>query len=158
VVDLVVIHNISLPPGVFGGGAIDALFMGQLDCAAHPYFAALAGVRVSAHFLIDRRGALTQYVSAQQRAWHAGQSSFAGRSGCNDFSLGVELEGTDEVPFAPVQYATLHTLLVVLAAAYPLRAVTGHADIAPGRKTDPGPFFDWEQVAAALPAGLRVSR
>jgi AmpD protein len=134
-VDLVVIHNISLPPGRFGGGA-------------HPFYARLAGVRVSAHFFIDRAGDAIQFVSTADRAWHAGVSRFEGRSNCNDFSIGIELEGTDFTPFAAAQYATLACLLRILCAALPLRAVRGHSDIALERKTDPGPFFEWARLRA----------
>jgi AmpD protein len=161
-VELLVIHNISLPPGTFGSGHITRLFTNRLDEAAHPYFATLAGLRVSAHFLIERDGGLTQFVSCLDRAWHAGVSEFDGRCRCNDFSVGVELEGTDFAPFEAPQYATLAALTRALRAAYPLRAVRGHSDIAPGRKTDPGPFFDWPRYArlaaldpALLPAHAR---
>ena len=149
--DLVVIHGISLPPGEFGGGFIDDLFLGRLDANAHPYFAAIASVRVSAHVLIRRDGAIHQYVPLHQRAWHAGLSQFAGRERCNDFSIGIELEGTDDVPYTAAQYAVLAELLAALFSHYPsLRAVTGHADIAPGRKTDPGASFDWARLERAL--------
>ncbi|KAF1030172.1 MAG: 1,6-anhydro-N-acetylmuramyl-L-alanine amidase AmpD [Burkholderia plantarii] len=152
---LVVVHNISLPPGEFGGGEVAALFLNRLDCDAHPFFDAnLRGLRVSAHFLIERDGALSQFVSCDARAWHAGLSSFFGRDRCNDFSIGIELEGTDQVPFEAAQYATLAALTQALRARYPLEAVAGHSDIAPGRKTDPGPCFDWQRFAAdsGLPA------
>lgn len=141
--DLLVIHNISLPPGQFGGNHIADLFANCLDCDAHPYFDRLRSLRVSAHFLIRRDGTAVQFVSANARAWHAGVSSFAGRERCNDFSIGIELEGSDFEAFAAVQYETLAKLTAVLAAAYPLAHVAGHEHIAPGRKTDPGPFFDW---------------
>lgn len=145
---LVVVHNISLPPGEFGGEAIEALFQNRLDCDAHPYFDAnLRGLRVSAHFLIRRDGELVQFVSCDARAWHAGVSNFLGRERCNDFSIGIELEGADDQPFEPAQYAALATLTRALAARYPVEAVAGHADIAPGRKTDPGPCFDWQRYA-----------
>ncbi len=155
-VELLVLHNISLPPGVFGTGDIARLFTGRLDASAHPFFATLTGARVSAHFLIERDGALTQFVSCLDRAWHAGASAFEGRARCNDFSIGIELEGTDFAPFEPAQYATLAALTRALRAAYPLRAVRGHADIARDRKTDPGPFFDWPRYArlAALDVSL----
>lgn len=146
-IELLVVHNISLPPGAFGSGDIARLFTNRLDTAAHPFFATLAGLRVSAHFLIERDGALTQFVSCLDRAWHAGASEFDGRPHCNDYSIGVELEGTDFAPFEAAQYATLASLTRALRAAYPLRAVRGHADIACGRKTDPGPFFDWLRYA-----------
>lgn len=162
-IELLVVHNISLPPGAFGSGDIARLFTNRLDAAAHPFFATLAGVRVSAHFLIERDGALTQFVSCLDRAWHAGASEFDGRARCNDFSVGIELEGTDFAPFEAAQYATLASLTRALRAAYPLRAVRGHADIAHDRKTDPGPFFDWSRYArlaaldpALLPASARL--
>ncbi|GLU30832.1 1,6-anhydro-N-acetylmuramyl-L-alanine amidase AmpD [Trinickia caryophylli] len=145
---LVVIHNISLPPGEFGSEAIAALFQNRLDCSAHPYFDAhLRGLRVSSHFLVRRDGALEQFVSCDARAWHAGASNFFGRERCNDFSIGIELEGTDDLPFEAAQYATLAALVTALVARYPIDALAGHADIAPGRKTDPGPAFDWSRLA-----------
>lgn len=146
-VSLIVVHAISLPPAQFGSGDIERLFTNALDPEAHPYFHAIAGVRVSAHFLIRRDGALLQFVSCAQRAWHAGASSWNGRQRCNDFSLGIELEGCDELPFEEAQYLRLVDLLTVLRARYPIAAVVGHSDIAPGRKTDPGPFFDWRRLA-----------
>ena len=142
-IDLLVIHNISLPPGRFEGQFISDFFTNRLDCDAHPYFDQLRTLRVSAHFLIRRDGSVIQFVSASDRAWHAGLSSFAGRERCNDFSIGIELEGTDFEPFSEVQYEVLAALTVALQAAYPLTDVVGHEHIAPGRKTDPGPFFDW---------------
>jgi AmpD protein len=142
-VELLVLHNISLPPGRFGSGCIERLFCNQASPQPHPWLELLAGLRVSAHFLIERDGRTTQFVSCHQRAWHAGASAFAGRSRCNDFSIGVELEGTDFVAFEPAQYAALAELTRALRAALPLRAVRGHSHIAPGRKTDPGPLFDW---------------
>lgn len=145
---LIVIHNISLPPGEFGGNAITELFQNRLDCSAHPYFDEhLRGLRVSSHFLIRRDGALEQFVSCGARAWHAGASDFFGRPRCNDFSIGIELEGTDDTCFEPPQYETLAGLVTALAARYPIDALAGHADIAPGRKTDPGPHFDWSRLA-----------
>ena len=140
---LLVIHNISLPPGQFGGPFIADLFLNQLDYDVHPYFDQLKPLRVSAHFLIRRDGMVMQFVSANDRAWHAGASSFCGQERCNDFSIGIELEGTDFEPFEPAQYAALALLTDALRQAYPLRHVAGHEQIAPGRKTDPGPFFDW---------------
>ena len=140
---LLVIHNISLPPGQFGGPFIADLFLNQLDYNADPYFEQLRPLRVSAHFLIRRDGEVVQFVSANDRAWHAGVSAFCGRERCNDFSIGIELEGTDFEPFADAQYEALAALTLALKAAYPLENVTGHEHIAPGRKTDPGPFFDW---------------
>lgn len=142
---LLVIHNISLPPAQFGGPYIADLFLNKLDYDADPYFDQLRPLRVSAHFLIRRDGAVMQFVSAHDRAWHAGVSSFCGQERCNDFSIGVELEGTDFAAFADAQYSALAALTVALKAAYPLQHVTGHEDIAPGRKTDPGPFFDWAE-------------
>ena len=146
-ISLLVIHNISLPPGQFGGGAIEDLFLNRLDPNAHPYYAGIEALRVSAHFLIRRDGELVQFVSCLQRAWHAGESSFAGRTRCNDFSVGIELEGSDVVAFAAAQYRTLARLTTGLRARLPLRAVRGHEHIAPGRKTDPGPHFDWTRFA-----------
>ncbi len=159
--DLLVVHGISLPPGEFGGPWIDRLFCGQLPAGAHPSFAERASLRVSAHALIRRGGAITQYVPFGARAWHAGQSSYAGRSACNDFSIGIELEGTDETPYADAQYAALAALIAALCSAYPTLSrerLAGHADIAPGRKTDPGPAFDWSALRALLAADpLRVA-
>ncbi len=151
--DLIVIHGISLPPGEFGGSWIDALFMNQLDPSAHPYFAAIAGLRVSAHLLIRRDGELVQYVPFQRRAWHAGASIYAGRPRCNDFSIGIELEGADSVPYDDRQYPALAAVIRALWAVYPMMTpdrLTGHADIAPGRKTDPGPAFDWARLRSCL--------
>lgn len=141
--DLLVIHNISLPPGQFGGPFIGDLFANCLDCDAHPYFDRLRSLRVSSHFLIRRDGVVMQFVSVNDRAWHAGVSSFGGREGCNDFSVGIELEGTDFEPFVAVQYEKLTALTVALRSRYPMTDVVGHEHIAAGRKTDPGPFFDW---------------
>lgn len=149
-VDLVVVHNISLPPGQFGGPYISDLFTNCLDCNAHPYFDRLREMRVSAHFLVLRSGELIQFVSTEDRAWHAGVSSFDGRARCNDFSIGIELEGSDELPFEPVQYDTLVCLTKALQARYPISAVAGHEHIAPGRKTDPGPCFDWAHYRKSL--------
>jgi AmpD protein len=145
-VSLIVVHGISLPPGRFGGKAISRLFTNRLNPASHPYFASVAGIRVSAHFLIRRDGALQQFVDCSARAWHAGASAFDGRSNCNDFSIGIELEGTDERPYTSNQYRMLSRLIAALRARYPIRDVAGHSDIAPGRKTDPGPAFDWRRV------------
>ncbi len=149
-IDLLVVHGISLPPGQFGGDAIEALFTNRLDCGAHPYYAGLRGLRVSAHFLIRRDGQLLQFVSCDRRAWHAGVSAFRGRGRCNDFSIGVELEGTDERPYEDVQYARLAALVRGLRTRYRLDHLAGHSDIAPGRKTDPGPLFDWPRLHAAI--------
>jgi AmpD protein len=148
-IELLVIHNISLPPGEFGGDAIVRLFTNALDAEAHPYYAQLRDLKVSAHFLIRRDGAIVQFVPCGKRAWHAGASSWQGRARCNDFSIGVELEGDDATPFDDRQYAALARLTRRLRRAYPIRAIAGHADIAPGRKTDPGPCFDWARYLAA---------
>ncbi|NMM27054.1 MAG: 1,6-anhydro-N-acetylmuramyl-L-alanine amidase AmpD [Glaciimonas sp.] len=149
-IDLLVIHNISLPPGQFGGESICELFTNRLDCDAHPYFDRLRALRVSAHFLIRRDGVVVQFVSANDRAWHAGPSSFGERGRCNDFSIGIELEGTDFEPYAEPQYVSLAALTFALQARYRLTDVAGHEHIAPGRKTDPGPFFDWRHYRRAL--------
>ncbi len=143
---LVVVHGISLPPGAFGGDGIVRLFTNTLDPAAHPYYAGIADLRVSAHFLIRRGGELLQFVSCAERAWHAGVSEWRGRARCNDYSIGIELEGADDVPYAAPQYARLAALLRALRARYPLEAAVGHSDVAPGRKTDPGPAFDWDRL------------
>lgn len=145
-VRLVVIHAISLPPGEFGGDGIAALFTNRLDPEAHPYFREIQGLRVSAHFLIRRDGELIQFVSCSRRAWHAGVSSWMGRDRCNDFSIGIELEGCDQLAFEEVQYQVLDRLLADLRHRYPIEAVVGHSDIAPGRKTDPGPHFSWHRL------------
>jgi len=154
-VDLIVIHAISLPPGEFGGAGIIQLFTNTLDPAAHPYFAGIHALRVSAHFLIRRDGELIQFVSCDKRAWHAGASCWRGRERCNDFSLGIELEGCDDQPFEEAQYQCLLALLARLHQRYPEAAVAGHADIAPERKSDPGPCFDWTRIAASA---LRCGR
>jgi AmpD protein len=149
VVDLLVLHNISLPPGQFGGDWIDALFLNKLDTSAHPSFADLAGLHVSAHLLIRRDGEIHQYVPFHLRAWHAGVSSYQGRENCNDFSIGIELEGTDETPYTDLQYATLADTIQRLMAHYPdldKARITGHSDIAPQRKSDPGPAFEWQRL------------
>ena len=153
VIDLLVVHAISLPPGEFGGAYIEQLFTNRLAADAHPYFAALDGLRVSAHFLILRNGRLIQLVDVFARAWHAGDSNWQGRTRCNDFSVGVELEGCDEQPFADAQYATLGPLLKDLFDLLPALSVerlVGHSDIAPARKTDPGPHFDWNRLRQTL--------
>ena len=152
-ISLLVIHGISLPPGRFGGGWIDRLFTNTLDARAHPYFAQIATLRVSAHLLIDRRGRLTQYVPFARRAWHAGVSSFEGRERCNDFSIGIELEGTDTQPYTRRQYTRLVRCVHAIRARHPRitpARIVGHSDIAPGRKTDPGPAFDWAYLHALL--------
>jgi len=143
---LIVVHGISLPPGRFGGDAIRRLFTNRLNPASHPYFASIAGLRVSAHFLIRRAGVLLQFVPCTARAWHAGESTWRGRSACNDFSIGIELEGADDRPYTGAQYRTLADLVRALAERYGIRDVAGHSDIARGRKTDPGPHFDWRRV------------
>ena len=147
-VSLIVVHAISLPPGEFGGADIVRFFTKQLDPDAHPYFLAIHQTRVSAHFLIRRDGHLLQFVSCAERAWHAGVSSWEGRARCNDYSMGIELEGCDAQPFADAQYTRLAALIAWLKTHYPIAAVVGHSDIAPQRKTDPGPFFDWSRVSA----------
>ncbi|MDR2031851.1 MAG: 1,6-anhydro-N-acetylmuramyl-L-alanine amidase AmpD [Azoarcus sp.] len=145
-VSLIVIHAISLPPDAFGGSGVIELFTNRLDPAAHPYYATIQHLRVSAHFFIRRDGETIQFVSTADRAWHAGASSWRGRARCNDFSLGIELEGCDAHPFDECQYAALAALLRRLARRYPGCDLVGHSDIAPGRKTDPGPFFDWSRI------------
>jgi AmpD protein len=152
-IELIVVHAISLPPGKFGGPAIEALFLNTLDTAAHPYFSTLEGLRVSAHFLIRRSGHLMQFVPCVRRAWHAGVSQWRGRSACNDFSVGIELEGSDDQPFEPAQYSTLANLARALERAYPIVDIAGHSDVAPGRKTDPGPCFDWTHFRTLLACG-----
>ncbi|WP_308368234.1 MULTISPECIES: 1,6-anhydro-N-acetylmuramyl-L-alanine amidase AmpD [unclassified Microbulbifer] len=152
-VDLLVIHCISLPPGQYGGPYIDDFFLGQLDIDAHPYFSEVAGLRVSAHILIDRGGRVTQYVPCGKRAWHAGQSEFCGRSDCNDFSIGIELEGLDTDTYTDIQYRTLAEITGAIMDTYPAIGrdrITGHSDIAPGRKLDPGPGFDWQRYLTLL--------
>ena len=149
-ISLLVIHHISLPPGEFGGPGIVELFTNQLDPAAHSYYPTVAGTKVSAHFLIRRDGALLQFVRCGARAWHAGESSWKGRARCNDFSIGVELEGTGEAPFTDAQYQQLAFLTRALKARYPIRDIVGHSDVAPGRKSDPGPQFDWARYRAML--------
>ena len=147
--DLIVLHGISLPPGDFGGPWIARLFTGNLPADAHPEFRERAGLRVSAHLLVRRDGELVQFVSLNERAWHAGRSSWQGRESCNDYSIGIECEGTDDLPYEPAQYQTLRSVLPMLLEAYPQITrdrVVGHSDVAPGRKTDPGSSFDWSQV------------
>ncbi len=152
-VSLLVIHNISLPPGEFGTGCVEAFFCNRLDTQAHPYFAGLVGVEVSAHLLIDRQGRPTQFVPLEQRAWHAGVSSFQGVPNCNDYSVGIELEGTDDTPYTEAQYRCLARLARRLMTEYPAltpQRIVGHSDIAPQRKTDPGPSFDWDDFRRRL--------
>jgi AmpD protein len=154
--DLIVIHGISLPPGEFGGAWIERLFTGSLPAEVHPYFATIQGMRVSAHLLVRRDGELVQFVPFQWRAWHAGASSYAGREACNDFSVGIEFEGADEVPYAAAQYDAAAASIRALLAAYPQLSadrIAGHSQIAPGRKTDPGPSFDWAALRGRLQAG-----
>jgi AmpD protein len=141
--DMVVVHAIALPPGQFDGDGVERLFTNRCDPMAHSCFVELQSVRVSAHFFVRRDGELVQFVSCLDRAWHAGVSRWRGREGCNDFSIGIELEGGDDWPFEPAQYAALDALLAALRSAYPIRHLVGHCHIAPTRKTDPGPFFDW---------------
>lgn len=151
--ELLVIHNISLPPGEFDNDCIMQLFTNCLDWAEHPYFETIRGMEVSAHFLVRRDGELIQFVSCDERAWHAGESSYCGRENCNDFSIGIEMEGTDELHYSNAQYAQLQALSLALIAAYPgldAERIAGHSDIAPGRKTDPGPAFDWHRYRQAL--------
>ena len=161
-ISLLVLHNISLPPGQFGTGKVQAFFTSGLDASEHAYFAGIADMRVSAHFFIERDGQVSQFVSCLQRAWHAGVSSFAGRENCNDFSLGIELEGTDDLPYSDAQYDALLALVRQLLAAYPalsVERICGHSNIAPGRKTDPGSAFDWPRLRAALlGASVAVTR
>ena len=151
--ELIIVHNISLPPGEFGGQWIDDLFTNTLDPGAHPYFSEIAALCVSSHLLIRRDGELVQYVPLHKRAWHAGVSCYADREKCNDFSIGIELEGTDDIPYTDLQYAVLGKVIRLLRQAYPTLArapVVGHSDVAAGRKTDPGPVFDWERLRAEL--------
>ena len=145
-ISLIVIHNISLPPNEYGGKGVIELFTNCLNATEHAYYAEIAHLKVSSHFFIRRDGALMQFVSCLNRAWHAGVSSFQGRERCNDYSVGIELEGSDDEPFETSQYETLNALMIDLHIAYPIRHIVGHSDIAPGRKTDPGPYFDWARV------------
>lgn len=149
-IDLLVIHGISLPPNVYGGDAIERFFTNALDHSGHPYFEQLKGVKVSSHFLVRRDGQIVQFVPCCKRAWHAGASTWGGRSRCNDFSIGVELEGSDFEPYTERQYDALARLTRYLKRAYPIRDIAGHSDIAPERKTDPGPFFDWDKFLKRL--------
>lgn len=146
-ISLVVIHGISLPPGIFGGDGVERLFTNALDPTADRDYASVATLRVSAHFFLRRAGELVQFVPCGERAWHAGVSTWRGRAGCNDYSVGIELEGTDTRPYTAIQYTRLAALLRALKRRYPLEAAVGHSDIAPGRKTDPGPAFDWDRLA-----------
>lgn len=149
-IDLIVLHSISLPPGEYGGAQVQALFTNSLDWDAHPYFQQIRGLQVSSHFFIRRDGALWQFVSVDDRAWHAGASSHRGRHNCNDFSIGIELEGLEGEAFEAAQYATLRTLCAAIAQRHPIGDVVGHEHVAPGRKHDPGPGFDWQRLQAVL--------
>ncbi len=152
-ISLLVIHNISLPPGQFATQAVERFFCNELDCSEHPYYQEIEGLEVSSHLLIERTGRVVQFVPFTRRAWHAGQSRFDGREQCNDFSIGIELEGTDDQPFTDHQYQQLANITKQLMSVYPLitsERITGHSDIAPGRKTDPGPCFDWDRYLNAL--------
>jgi N-acetyl-anhydromuramoyl-L-alanine amidase len=149
-ITLVVLHSISLPPGEYGGDAIERLFTNCLDPEAHPYFREVCELKVSAHFLVRRDGSLIQFVPPERRAWHAGVSSWRGRSRCNDFSIGIELEGSEDEPFEAGQYTALLQLIKQLRKTYPIRDIAAHSDVAPGRKTDPGPYFDWTRLLTAV--------
>lgn len=151
--ELIVVHCISLPPGQFGGPHIERFFQNRLDPQEHPYFSVISELQVSSHLLIRRDGEVVQFVPFNERAWHAGQSSYEGRENCNDFSIGIELEGTEDSPYDPIQYERLKQVIESLCDYYPaltLRAITGHSDIAPDRKTDPGPYFDWNKLEQML--------
>ena len=155
---MIVVHGISLPPGEFGGPWIDGLFTNTLPAQAHPYFAEVCSLRVSSHLVVTRDGAVTQYVAFTERAWHAGKSVYRGREACNDFSVGVELEGTDTLPYEAAQYDALAKVVAALCKAYPglsPQRMVGHSDIAPGRKTDPGPAFDWARARLRIAAARR---
>lgn len=149
-IHLLVIHNISLPPNEYGGGGVTALFTNQLDPDTHPYYQTIKDLKVSTHFFIRRDGEIIQFVPCNMRAWHAGVSSWCGKERCNDFSIGIELEGSDFEPFTDQQYDSLSLLTFALKQAYPIDSIAGHSDIAPGRKTDPGPCFDWARYRASL--------
>jgi len=149
-IELLVIHYISLPPGKFGGREIEAFFTNGLDPNAHPFFATIANLKASTHFLVRRDGEIIQFVPCEKRAWHAGESNWKGRARCNDFSIGIEVEGDSETPFTPAQYRRLAALTRVLVRRYPIADIVGHSDIAPGRKFDPGPQFDWERYRAMV--------
>jgi AmpD protein len=149
-ITLVVLHSISLPPGEYGGDSIERLFTNRLDPDAHPYFKEIQGLKVSSHFLVRRDGEVVQFVRVERRAWHAGASSWRGRSRCNDFSIGIELEGTEEDVFTDSQYEALTSLVRQLQSKFPITDVAAHSEVAPGRKTDPGPHFDWARLLASL--------
>ncbi|WP_426189334.1 1,6-anhydro-N-acetylmuramyl-L-alanine amidase AmpD [Massilia sp. DWR3-1-1] len=156
-IELIVLHNISLPAGRFGGPHIADLFSNRLDVRADPSFAELRALHVSSHFLVRRDGSVTQFVACQGRAWHAGVSVFDGRANCNDYSVGIEIEGSDFVAFSSAQYDSVARLVAALAARYPIAAIAGHEHVAPGRKSDPGPFFDWSKLQAmVLPAAEKL--
>lgn len=160
-IDLIVVHGISLPPGAYGGPWIDRLFSNTLPADEHPYFAEVSALRVSAHLLVRRDGAVTQYVKFTDRAWHAGESLYLGRAACNDFSIGIEMEGTDRAPYEDAQYRVLASVVAALCAAYPAlspQRLVGHSDIAPGRKTDPGPAFDWPRARRLVALALGANR
>lgn len=150
-ISLIVIHNISLPPGEYGGAGVEQLFTNRLDANEHPYYAAIASVEVSAHFFIRRNGQLIQFVPCDQRAWHAGRSTWQGRERCNEFSIGIELEGCDQEAFTTMQYQQLRSLINDLCQHYPINAIAGHEHVAPSRKTDPGPYFDWATLQSQFP-------
>lgn len=145
-INLIVIHNISLPPSQYGGNGVIELFTNRLNPDEHPYYAEIAHLKVSSHFFIRRDGSLIQFASCLDRAWHAGQSNWKGRERCNNFSIGIELEGSDFEPFEVAQYQTLNKLISAIKITYSIEGITGHSEIAPGRKTDPGPYFDWSKV------------
>ena len=149
--ELILLHSISLPPGIFGGNAVERLFTNRLDWDEHPYFSTIRGLEVSAHFFIDRDGGLTQFVSCEDRAWHAGRSSYLGRDNCNDYSVGIELQGNDQTPYTEAQYESLWALIDALRRRYPIAGLAGHCHVAPGRKTDPGPAFDWAAARRRYP-------
>ncbi|HRB96649.1 MAG TPA: 1,6-anhydro-N-acetylmuramyl-L-alanine amidase AmpD [Nitrosomonas sp.] len=149
-VSLLVIHNISLPPNEFSGQGVIDLFTNRIDPQAHPYYQSLQGLKVSAHFFVRRDGTIIQFVSCNDRAWHAGVSNWQGKDRCNDYSIGIELEGSDITPFTDTQYEVLITLTQCLCNQYPIQHIAGHSDVAPGRKTDPGPCFDWERYDSGL--------
>ncbi|MEK8044935.1 1,6-anhydro-N-acetylmuramyl-L-alanine amidase AmpD [Ideonella margarita] len=151
-ITLALLHSISLPPGEYGGPHIDRLFTNTLDWDEHPYFQGIRGLEVSSHFVISRLGIVTQYVSCDDRAWHAGRSTWEGRDNCNDWSIGIELEGLEGEVFEPAQYVALDELLLALAASYPIESLAGHEHVAPGRKLDPGPGFNWNKVGALIKA------
>lgn len=150
-IDLIVVHSISLPPGQYGGSEVEQLFTNRLDCNTHPYFERLRGLEVSAHFFVRRDGEVVQFVDTRERAWHAGASHWRGRDNCNDFSIGIELEGLEGETFEPAQYDSLARLCQALAHGHPITHVVGHEHVSPGRKLDPGPGFDWPRLRSALP-------